>query len=84
MFPFLIYFIAGTCCNLHDKGKLENDWDFYNSSDNFPLPCLAWPYIPPSCRDRLLQVSGHMEGILYHYICYDKHVHTQIIHNSNT
>jgi hypothetical protein len=37
----VIHFVAGTCCDLNDKGKLENDWYFYNPSDNFPLPCLA-------------------------------------------
>ena len=55
--------VAGTRCDLDDKGKLENDWYFYNSSDNFPLPCLAWPHISSSCRDRLPQVPGHMEGM---------------------
>ena len=66
MFPSLIHFVAGVCCDLNDKGKLENDWHFYNSSDHFPLPCLAWPYIPSSCRDRLPQVPGNMEGMQIH------------------
>ena len=59
----MIHSVAGTRCDLDDKGKLENDWYFYNSSDHFPLPCLAWPHISSSCRDRLPKVSGHMEGM---------------------
>ena len=59
----MMHFVAGTCCDLNDKGKLENDWDFYNSFDHFSLPCLAWPNISSSCRDRLYQVPHNMEGM---------------------